>query len=50
MKRHVTHTIQLDEIASRAKTGRPIETGKTAFDLSLQEEDNKIGSASLCIK
>ena len=42
--------IQLEEIASRAITGRPIETGKTTFDSSLRETDDKIGSGSLCVK
>ena len=40
--------IQLYEIGSRTQTGSPIETGKTAFDSSLREEDDKISSASLC--
>ena len=45
----LARAIQLDTIASRARTGRSIERGKTAFDSSLREEDDKIGSASVCI-
>ena len=41
--------IQLDEIASRTQPGSPTETGKTAFDSSLREEDDNIGSALHCI-
>ena len=41
---------ELDEIASRAQTGSPIGTGKAAFDSSLREEDDEIGSASTCKK
>ena len=39
-----------DEIASRTETGNPIETGKSAFDSSLREEDDKPGDASLFIR
>ena len=31
------------------QTCSPIETGKTAFDSSLREEDDKVSSVSLCI-
>ena len=46
----LARAIQLDKIASRIQTCSPIEKGKTAFDSSLREEDDKVGSASLCIK
>ena len=42
--------IQLDKIVSRIQTSSPIEKGKTAFDSSLWEEADKVGSASPCIK
>ena len=41
---------QLDEIASRARTGSPIGTVKAAFDSYLREADDHIGSASVCIE
>ena len=44
----LARAIQLDKIASRIQTFSPIETGKTAFDSSLREKGDKIGSASLC--
>ena len=39
---------KLGEIASIIQTFSPIGKGKTAFDSSLQEDDDKIGSVSLC--
>ena len=49
-KWHVARAIQLYEIAPRAQTGKPIDTGKAAFYSSLREEDDNTGGTSLCIK
>ena len=46
----LARAIQIDKIASRTQTGRPIETGETAFNSSLREEYDKIGCDSLCMK
>ena len=46
----LARAIQLDEIASRARTGKPFGTGKAAIYSSLREEDYNTGGTSLCIK